>query len=355
MNSNHSSAPGCTVDLLFRETLQQPSPVAVAAFIFIIIINIITFPFTVVLNALVMIAVKVKPRLRSHKSNILLALLASTDFTVGAIVQPTFIAVLVMFLLEEPSGYCIFLDLRVVIGSLVLSSLPHLALISGERYLAMKHPFMHATLLTETRLLAASALSWILCIILHIPFAVGIPVTPIHSSFTGLIIVFIVFCHVTVYCHTRRHKQQIAGQQRTRETREQFLRDNKALKLTTIIIAGLVLCYMPMIVIFAVLLRYGSAMSLEAQYLFATSGFTISFFNSLFNPVIYSVRIRQFRVAFIELVRRTVNIAEAEDIEMRVFGATNAVIKEKADRHGHDRNVEQNEGQANVNSVHERH
>ena len=46
---------------------------------------------------------------------------------------------------------------------------------------------------------------------------------------------------------------------------------------------------------------------------------------------------RQFRVAFIELICRTVNISEAED-EMRifrVFGALNAVVRlEKGQEHG---------------------
>ena len=34
---------------------------------------------------------------------------------------------------------------------------------------------------------------------------------------------------------------------------------------------------------------------------------------------------RQFRLAFIEIICRTVNIAEAEEIERRVFGSPNAV------------------------------
>ena len=57
-----------------------------AVLIFIIIINILTFPFTAVLNALTMLAVKVKPRLRAQKSNILLALQTSADFIVGFVV-----------------------------------------------------------------------------------------------------------------------------------------------------------------------------------------------------------------------------------------------------------------------------
>ena len=62
------------------------------------------------------------------------------------------------------------------------------------------------------------------------------------------------------------------------------------------------------------------------MYIFFSSVTSIVLLNSLVNPVIYSVRMRQFRFAFIELTCRTVNITEAEEIEKRVFGAPNAVV-----------------------------
>ena len=151
MNSSYASSSGCEANSLLGGRLQQPSPVATAALIFLIIIHIDTFPFTAVLNALVMTAVKVKSRLRAHKSYILLALPASTDFIVGIIVQPTFIAVLVMFLLDEPSGYCVLRVVAPVMSCLINASLFHLALISGERYFAMKHPFTYTTMVAEAR------------------------------------------------------------------------------------------------------------------------------------------------------------------------------------------------------------
>ena len=164
MNSSYLSPSECEVDLLLGEKLQQPSSRAVAAIIFFIIIHILTFPFTAGLNSLVMIAVKRKSRLRAHKSNILLALLASTDFTVGVLIQPVFIAVLVMFLLDEPNGYCVLRVLFPFMSCLVVASLFHLALIAGERYLAMKHPFAHLTIVTEERLLIVSIWAWLLCV-----------------------------------------------------------------------------------------------------------------------------------------------------------------------------------------------
>ena len=50
------------------------------------------------------------------------------------------------------------------------------------------------------------------------------------------------------------------------------------------------------------------------------------FLNSLLNPVIYCIRIRQFRVAIIELTFRNVSLARAEEIERQWFGAQNVVI-----------------------------
>ena len=350
MNSSESSSTGCEVELFIGGRLQQPSPIAVAALVLNIIFNILTFPFTAVLNALVMIAVKTKSRLRAHKSNILLALLASTDFTVGVLIQPSFIAVLVMFLLDEPIGYCVMRVFRTVLVCLVETSLLHLVLISGERYLAMKHPFAYTTIITEARLLIASALVWLLSVILQFPLAVDkTAFFLLKNVFSVLSMAFIVFCHVTVYRETRRHEQQLSAQQVTQEAREQLQKNKKALKLTSIILAVLILCYIPSPVFAHVTVRYGSKMSLETVYIFFFSVTTILFLNSLLNPIIYSLRMRPFRVAFIELICRTVNFSEAEEIVMRVFGAPNAAVRlEKREGHGgmDHRNVEQ----ANMNN-----
>jgi len=55
-----------------------------------IIVNSLTCPFTVLLNVLVIIAVKRRPRLRT-KTNILLACLAAVDLLSGFVVQPCFV------------------------------------------------------------------------------------------------------------------------------------------------------------------------------------------------------------------------------------------------------------------------
>ena len=360
MNSTYSTPAGCkanpVTDLFFAKNLRQISPPGQAFLIFLIVVNILTFPLTAVLNALVMISVKMKSRLRDHKSNVLLALLALNDFSVGILAQPSFTIVFIIFCVNPPSAYCAWRFLRPVMGCLVSASLLHMVLLSGERYLAIKHPFAYITLVTEGRLLIASVLIWLLSV-----FQGGLSVLYIILiSRTNLIFIIssiglIVYCHVTVYRETRRHEIQLASQQVTQEARQQFERDRKAFKLTSIILAVLLLCFLPGFIIIPALglTSLGTEATAEARYLLHSFSVSIVFMNSLLNPIIYSVRIRQFRVAFIELLFRTVNTAQAEQIEMRYFGATNAVRhvvgnKAEEDEQG---NMNNNNNPANRNEL----
>ena len=360
MNSTYSTPAGCkahpVTDLFLAKNLRQISPSGQAFLIFLIVVNILTFPLTAVLNALVMISVKMKSRLRDHKSNVLLALLALNDFSVGILAQPSFTIVLIIFYLNPPSAYCAWRFLRPVMIFLVCASLLHMVLLSGERYLAMKHPFAYITLVTEGRLLIASALIWLFSV-----FQGGLSVLYIILiSRTNLIFIIssiglIVYCHVTVYRETRRHEIQLASQQVTQEARQQFERDRKAFKLTSIILAVLLLCFLPGFIIISALglTSLGTEATAEARYLLHSFSVSIVFMNSLLNSIIYSVRIRQFRVAFIELLFRTVNIAQAEQIEMRFFGATNAVgpvVGNKADE-DEQGNMINNDNPANRNEL----
>ena len=68
MNSSLSSSDfipsGCEIYAVVGGRLHQPSILTQAFLIIIIVVNTLTFPLTAALNALVMIAVKKKPRLK---------------------------------------------------------------------------------------------------------------------------------------------------------------------------------------------------------------------------------------------------------------------------------------------------
>lgn len=100
----------------------------------------------------------------------------------------------------------------------------------------------------------------------------------------------------------------------------------KAVKLTFIILAALLLCFTPLNVAKIVLLSYHSDIAYithEALVMFFFFSLSLSFFNSLLNPVIYALRMNQFRVAFIEMVFRT-----DEEIEMpRFLRVRNSLVR----------------------------
>ena len=184
--------------------------------IFIAVINIVACPLTAVMNALVIIAVKTKHRLKT-KSNIALACLSTTDLTMGAIGQPAFIAWVIAQLQGNTSNtYCMKtvlsrLALR-VLGSLTLS---HLAMVHVERYIAIKHSMQDETIVTEDRLVCLSALLWIILLPLIVPFSflgdkiISIIVDVIIIS---LFIATVFVCQVQARIHTGFHRFTENGQ-----------------------------------------------------------------------------------------------------------------------------------------------
>ena len=350
MNSSSDTSPtSCEADLVLGKRLQHPSSLSVAFFIFLIIVNLLTFPVTAVLNALVMISVQTKSRLRAHKSKVLLAFLALTDFTVGILVQPAFAAVLIMLLLNEPRGYCVLKVLRHV-TFVVNASLFHLVLLTGERYIAMKHPFSYLTFVTEGRLLFASAMAWFLSISHSVLLLLSQPVFFICVTISSILSFAVIsFCHVTVFGETRRHERQLAAQQATSEAREEFERNKKAFKLTSIILVLLILFVLIPSTLPVVLISYRE-FTPEAVYLFFSFTMSLVFLDSLLNPIVYALRLRQFRVAIIELLFRTVNTVDAEEIEMRFFGGPNAVVRVNRVKDKHDQE-EQNQQNMTVENV----
>ncbi|XP_078353992.1 beta-1 adrenergic receptor-like [Oculina patagonica] len=275
-----------------------------------------------------MVAVKTKRRLQTHP-NILLACLALADLMVGLVVQPVHITVLVSLLQgREFHEFCGILVAKVTGFFLFnIASLFHLVLISGERYLAMNYTFVHDSFVTKSRLMFASVLAWIgaaLTLIMQ-----GHVYARNASLFIiGTIISLIIYFQIIVYKHACRHEEQILSQQVSAEARAKFRKEMKALKLTTAILVALLVCYFPSFICRVLIFFAGDNISVEVKTVARSLiGITI-ILNSLFNPVIYVVRVRQFRVAFIELLLRK-SFQDAEQFERRLFtfGSPNEVVR----------------------------
>ena len=301
------------------------SPDLRAVFIIRIAVNGLTCPLIIVLNILVMVAVKTKPQLRT-KSNIALACLSTTDLAMGLLVLP-FHILHGGFLLSSQGN--IFCNLNRVITPLsstcLMASFTHLILMSAERYVAVRHTFAYENQVTEARIIIASGLAWVIALLL--------PTGEPSKTKPDLVKIFVVFIVIpvffylpamiyfnwVVYKEVRRNEKQIAANQVSLVAKEKILKNKKAFYTTTVVLLVFFLCYIPISIFFAIFTSTTERKSTEggttAVYLLPL----IPILNSLFNPLIYAVRIRFFRVAFIQLLSRK-SISQAEELERKIFG-----------------------------------
>ena len=282
-----------------------------------IVVNALTCPLIAVLNILVIVAVRTKPQLRT-KSNIALACLATTDLVVGLVLQPLQIARDIS-LLRGHIMFCTMIDLsKTVTLSFLLASFHHLVLMSAERYVAIKHPFVYETQVTEVRIVMGSAVAWAAAIILS---SGKLLTTAIVLTSETLLIILPIYLNVSVYKEVRRNNKQIAHNQVSLEAKEKLLKNKKGFYTTVILLLVILLCYIPtrICVVILISLKERIAPSIRATAIYLLT--LLPILNSLFNPLIYATRIRYFRVAFIQLLLRKPT-AQAEELERKIFGVS---------------------------------
>jgi len=275
-----------------------------------IILNVLSFPVTILMNVLVILAVKTRRRLQSNY-NILLACLAGTDLLVGAASQPIFIAgqIYVIKGLSQ-TEYCrYFKETHLIFFIPVFASMSHLTLISIERFVALKYTFRYVTIVTKLRLKMAVVSSWVIACcpaILHSLSEQFQTITRVTTILLGYFnISSIVFCHLSVYFVTRRHEKQIKCEQVSPQAAADFEKEKKALKTTRIIIMALLVCCLPVIVygVFSHVFFKSSSYIVNVIVLSHPVVISVLSLNSLCNPIIYCFRNKTFRKTCKELLK----------------------------------------------------
>jgi len=260
-------------------------------------------------SALVIVAVKTSPRLKTNH-HILLASLAGTDLLTGALSQPLVIAEEINLLKgRSVNSYsvCLLRNVSAITAvTPVIASLQHLALLSIERYLAITYPFKYLELITELRLTASVVTVWAVATLLTV-------LTSIYTVNNAFILNFrrvttvasisiLIFCHFAVYREARSQILKIATQQISTEAREVFLKEKKALNTTTMVIGVLFLSFVPLIIFRPVLKSLIGPPAWNFVLLYAFKSLVLC--NSVCNPLIYCTRNKEFRQAFKRILAR---------------------------------------------------
>lgn len=181
------------------------------------------------------------------------------------------------------------------------ASLLHLALISVDRYVAMKFALRYESIVTTARIKSAVICVWLVSIVSAILSFDDFEILKYIASMTyfmfrAFALGAIVYCHISVYIVSRRHEKHIQAEQVWPEAVAKFLKDKKALKTTIILIGVLFMCYFPLIM--SGIVKQSVPGITLAQPVFLS----VALVNSMCNPVICCCRNNMFRKAFIELL-----------------------------------------------------
>ena len=237
-------------------------------------------------NALVLAAILRTPSLRSVPSTIFLCSLAITDFLVGLVVQPVYIASELQYLAGGPHSKVEAL----ISTSLCGVSLATITAISVDRLLALHYHMTYPNLMTTKRAMYASASLWFLSVLLACLRVAW--ESEVLFIFEG---VYITICfvlssasYIKIYFIVRHHQIQIHAHQQAvnsfnisvniPDSNNMIISKKRALK-TFIYSICMICCYLPYLSY--ALLRNTSVIGDEENWSFAE---TVVFLNSSVNP-----------------------------------------------------------------------
>ena len=278
-----------------------------AAFYVTITTKSIASPFAVLLNLLIIVAVRNRRALQKN-SNILLSSMAVADLLVGAVSMPLTIALDILLLREKLSlKICKIAGAnQIVLYSAVSSSFYHLTFIAWERYVAIVKWTNYKNIITKTRLKICAVVAWVLAAIAAIVVSIlsvaevdqkviaGLSI--FSASKTVLCVAIIGYCYITLYLYVRKRKNNEINQVSARANAKL---EKSIAKATGTVTAALLVSYVPSIIV----LFLGDAVPfLRTSSYFRWSELLIQM-NSFFNPIVYCFAMnRTFRNEVLEMI-----------------------------------------------------
>ena len=271
-------------------------------------------PLAVLLNALIIIAVKQRKELQ-RASNILLSSLAVTDVLVGSLSIPLSAVVELLVTHQVLADHYICVLDFVAISStvfLTICSFFHLTMIAWERYVAIRKWIDYKVMVTKGRMKKLAIVAWVLAIVTVSPQFITAPLTGMMRANEGVLALeiflivlsvllisalsLIVYFYVMVYLGVRKRKLS----QILQFSELVSVKQERRIAMTAAVVTiALILSFVPSILggmlqgIYPVF-RQRLAMRVADIFLYL---------NSVANPLIYCYRDRRFRNAVLEILK----------------------------------------------------
>ena len=292
------------------------------SFILICSLNISLVITATLGNTLVLIALH-KVSSIHPPTNFLLRCLAMTDFCVGVIVQPLFVA----FLMEIASGKWQILYLTSITLSFTLCgfSLATAAAISVDRLLALLLGLRYRDTVTLRRV--RCLVVCLLLFVIVISFIYSLYSRVIANSGTFVLIItsllFSVFSHAKIFLKLRQHQAYVRQQHVGHEQAncggipldiEQY---KKIVSTIAWVQIALLFCYVP---IFIFLILSTMVEWYKVGSIFHVSALTVVYFNSSLNPIFYFWKIREVREEVKTTVKQIPDLVSQVKSRLRFSG-----------------------------------
>ena len=286
----------CNMGIL--SPLNCPNIKAIALQTALVMVNIVASFFGTLANGLVMMAYYRNRRLRTVQNTIYM-LLAITDFSVTAFLQPIYVISILSGLLGN--NMCILQALYIMLSFLFLElSLVTIGILSLQSSITLAYPYHCQSIITKRRLIVAFVVSWLFVLlkslaIFHLPEVV------LYGSYC--ILCLTIFVVVVTWCWTcklvARHQRAIQNTQTP--SSNEYVAKKKVLRSTItafVIISSLLACYLLNICMFFFgnFLNDSTLGHATFVLLLSLSG-TLMHLNSLVNPSLVFWRSTPFREA----------------------------------------------------------
>ena len=275
----------------------------------VIIANILLSLIGSIANGTIIAAYCRNKRLR-NEHNMLLCVLACTDITVTAVLQPLF--VMTKFgNLRGGLDYCFLWNINSLVSYICLCvSMLCLVLISMERFAVLHYACRYKVIVTRRRIKVAVGCSWLLVLVvacLHVTVRVHQVTFLFYAILSAFSIVICVYLGVCTEKLLRHHRKSIKHNQSVTMNRTQIKAQKKIVLLTrtAYFIGGTLLaCYLPGIVM---LVYEGVQNTTNPDFYFIIRPCVITFMyvNSALDPCLVLWRNREIRQTAAHIFDRT--------------------------------------------------
>ena len=288
----NASKSECSIDV--------PVTILIGKYEYAILLNVIFnigLTFTAAVgNILIILSFMLVSSLRTT-SNYVLFGLALTDLGVGLIVHPLYILVLYRVYKNAIPDCYIVTAYSVSTTFFAGVSLLYITFIGLDRFLAIRLHLRYPLLVTEKRVNLVQLSIWTTNALLSLVWMEGFHAySTLGAVVIAISLVATFAVYIKIYLVVRRHKAQIRETNRLKKQRISAIN-------TFYVFFAFLVCYFPFFLTTAVNKISSGAPNVSVVLIYEFT-VTLMFSNSSLNPVMYCLRLRDFRIAVKRTYRR---------------------------------------------------